>query len=357
VNISVKTGKAQDSSLKSQLVAPSKAAALSYKKFLDEIDHVTSEVVISPPDLREGNEEVDNEPADEVVAFWERMMKRYGSEDEYNKQIISRFKHGEEPEVLVVVDKLITGFDAPRNTVLYLTRKLTGHTLLQAIARVNRLYDDEEGTRPKEFGYIIDYAGVLGELDKALTEYSALEGYDEQDLTNALTGISEEVAKLPQRHADLLDIFNGLKNRYDEEECELLLADEKIRDTFYERLTDYAKTFAIAMSSEQFITNTPEKRLQLYKDDLKRFSYLRASVKLRYAESINYKDFEPKIKKLLDTHISASEVLRLNEPVNIFDEDAFNKVKWGSCLSTVTTTACGFVFGRESAKADSEWVA
>ena len=316
----------QNTGFKSQLVAPSKAAALKYKEFLNDIGHVSSEVVISPPDLREGNEEVDNEPADEVVAFWERMMKRYGNEDDYNKQIINRFKYGEEPEVLIVVDKLITGFDAPRNTVMYLTRKLTGHTLFQAIARVNRLYDDEEGTKAKEFGYIIDYAGVLGELDKALTAYSALEGYEEQDLTNALTSIGEEVSKLPQHHADLLAIFNGLKNRFDEEECELLLADEKIRNTFYERLTDYAKTFAIAMSSEQFISNTPDKRMQMYKNDLKRFSYLRASVKLRYAESINYKDFEPKIKKLLDTHITASEVLRLNEPVNIFDEDAFTKV-------------------------------
>lgn len=319
----------QGTGLKSQLVAPSKAAALKYKQFLDDIGHVTSEVVISPPDTREGNEEVDKEPP-EVVVFWERMMKRYGSEDEYNKQIITRFKHGEEPEVLIVVDKLITGFDAPRNTVLYLTRKLTGHTLLQAIARVNRLYDDDGGKQPKEFGYIIDYAGVLGELDKALTAYSALEGYDEADLTNALTSISEEVRKLPQRHADLLDIFKGLKNKYDEEACELLLADEKIRNAFYERLTDYAKTLAIAMSSEQFITATAEKKLQMYKNDLKRFSYLRASVKLRYAEAINYKDFEPKIKKLLDTHITASEVVRLNEPVNIFDEDAFNKVVEGT---------------------------
>ncbi len=161
---------------------------------------------------------------------------------------------------------------------MYLTRKLTGHTLLQAIARVNRLYDDDEVKQPKEFGYIIDYAGVLGELDKALTAYSALEGYDEQDLTNALTSINDEVRKLPQRHGDLLDIFKEVKNKHDEEACEVLLADGKLRNTFYERLTDYAKTLAIAMSSEQFITATPEKKLQMYKNDLKRFSYLRASV-------------------------------------------------------------------------------
>jgi type I restriction enzyme R subunit len=81
-----------------------------------------------------------------------------------------------------VVDKLLTGFDAPRNTVLYLARRLKDHSLLQAIARVNRLYEDESGSKAKDFGYIIDYVGVLGELDQALTTYSALEGFEEADL-------------------------------------------------------------------------------------------------------------------------------------------------------------------------------
>lgn len=316
----------QGTGFKAQVVAPSKVAALTYKKFLDEIGHVTSEVIISPPDTREGNEDTDDKPSDEVVAFWEKMMKRYGSEEEYNKQVINQFKYGDEPEILVVVDKLLTGFDAPRNTVLYLTRKLREHTLLQAIARVNRLYDDDEGTQPKEFGYIIDYAGILGELDQALTTYSALEGFDEADLAGALTSINDEVAKLPQCHADLWDLFKEVKNQHDEEAYEQLLADEKLREAFYERLSDYGKTLSVAMSSEQFIASTPEKKLQSYRNDLKRFTNLKAAVKLRYAESIDYRDFEPKIKKLLDTHIAANEVIRLNEPVNIFDEKAFNQV-------------------------------
>jgi type I restriction enzyme R subunit len=316
----------QGTGFKAQLVAPSKAAALTYKKFLDEIGHVTSEVIISPPDTREGNEDTDDNPSDEVVAFWEKMMKRYGSEDEYNKQVINQFKYGDEPEILIVVDKLLTGFDAPRNTVLYLTRKLREHTLLQAIARVNRLYDDDEGTQPKEFGYIIDYAGILGELDQALTTYSALEGFDETDLAGALTSINDEIVKLPQRHADLWELFKEVKNLHDEEAYEQLLADEKLREAFYERLSEYGKTLSIAMSSEQFIASTPEKKLQSYKNDLRQFTNLKAAVKLRYAEAIDYRDFEPKIKKLLDTHISASEVIRLNEPVNIFDEKAFKQV-------------------------------
>ena len=163
----------QGTGYKAQLVAPSKVAALKYHHYLEDLGYVSSEVVISGPDTREGYDDVDKDSTDEVVKFWQRMMKRYGSEEEYNKQIINRFKYGDEPEILIVVDKLLTGFDAPRNTVLYLTRILREHTLLQAIARVNRIYEDDSGAY-KEFGYIVDYASILGELDKSLAMYSEL---------------------------------------------------------------------------------------------------------------------------------------------------------------------------------------
>lgn len=317
----------QGTGFKAQLVAPNKAAALRYKAFLDELGAVTSEVIISPPDEREGFDEIDaEESSDAVVAFWQRMMKRYGSEDDYNKQVVNAFKFGDEPEILIVVDKLLTGFDAPRNTVLYLARRLKDHSLLQAIARVNRLYEDESGSKAKDFGYVIDYVGVLGELDQALATYSALEGFEAADLEGALTSIHEETRTLPQRHAELWDLFKTVKNRQDEEAFEQLLADEKLRADFYERLSAYAKTLGIALSSERFISDTPEQKLHTYKNDLRRFVNLRAAVKLRYAESVDYRDFEPRIQKLLDTHISASEVVRLNAPVNIFDEAAFQKV-------------------------------
>ena len=95
-------------------------------------------MVISPPDMREGFEEVDEAPNSDVRIFWDRMMDRFGSDTQYSETLIERFKHAEEPEILIVVDKLLTGFDAPVNSVLYLCRKLREHTLLQAIARVNR---------------------------------------------------------------------------------------------------------------------------------------------------------------------------------------------------------------------------
>jgi type I restriction enzyme R subunit len=311
----------QGTGFKAQLVAPNKASALKYNAYLNEIGIVSSEVVISPPDMREGYEETDDETTDEVVKFWQKMMKRYGSEDEYTKQLINQFKHGSEPEILIVVDKLLTGFDAPRNAVLYLCRVLREHTLLQAIARVNRLHEG------KEFGFIVDYASVLGELDKALTMYSAFEGFDESDLVGTLTSINSEIEKLPGRYSDLWDLFKTVKHSYDEEAYEVLLADDELREEFYGRLSEFGKTLGIALSSEKFLTETDEKTLSRYKADLRKFQSLKASVKLRYAEAIDYRDYEPKIKKLLDTHIQANEVVQLNEPVNIFDDEAFMEVK------------------------------
>ncbi|MDX9812541.1 MAG: HsdR family type I site-specific deoxyribonuclease [Bacteroidales bacterium] len=311
----------QGTGFKGQLVAPGKVAALKYNEYLDEIGYVSSAVLISPPDLREGFDDVDDESKNEVNKFWHKMMKRYGTEEFYNSELISRFKFGDEPEIIIVVDKLLTGFDAPRNVVMYLCRTLREHTLLQAIARVNRLYEG------KEFGYIVDYASVLGELDQALNMYSALEDFDEEDIEGTLTSINSEIAKLPQKHALLWDVFKTVRNREDEEEYERLLSDQIIREDFYKKLADYSKVLAIALSSEVFMMQTDPEKISRYKMDLKRFQALRASVKLRYAESIDYRDYEPRIKKLLDTHLQANEVIQLNEPVDIFDDHSFNCVK------------------------------
>jgi type I restriction enzyme, R subunit len=311
----------QGTGFKAQLVAPNRESALKYKEYLDELGIVSSDIVMSPPDTREGYTEIDDEPSDDVGKFWQKMMKRYGNEDEYTKQLINQFKFGDDPEILIVIDKLLTGFDAPKNTVLYLCRMLREHTLLQAIARVNRLYEG------KEFGYIIDYASVLGELDKALTMYDALEGYAEEDITGILRSVNSEIQKLPQQHSDLWELFKEIPNKLDEEAFEVYLRDEERRADFYERLTAYSKTLQLALSTEAFIMKIDAKKLNEYKSDLRRFQKLRASVKLRYAESINYKEYEPKIKKLLDTHIQANEVIQLNKPVNIFDDDLFEQVK------------------------------
>jgi type I restriction enzyme R subunit len=313
----------QSTGFKGQLVAPDKATALKYKDYMDEIGLVTTEVLISAPDQRDGFEETDEvEPSDEVLRFWKKMMSRYGNkEDEYNKQIINQFKFGDDPEILIVVSKLLTGFDAPRNRVIYICKPLAEHNLLQAIARVNRL---SEG---KDYGLIVDYVGLLGELDKALTMYDALEGFDQEDLEGSLISVKDEIAKLPQRYSDVWDVFKTVKNSYDEEAYERHLFDQNIRDEFYERLTLFAKTLALALSTEDFLMKTDEETLRRYREDLKRFYKLRMAVKRRYHETVDFKEYDPKIKKLLDTHLQANEVIQLNKPVDIFDEAAFNQVK------------------------------
>ena len=311
----------QNTGFKAQLVAPRKSVAIRYHQFLDELGAISSDVIISAPDVREGHEQIDEGPTDAVNKFWRTEMNKYGSEEERDEQVIKRFKDSDEPEILIVVNKLLTGFDAPRNTVLYLCCTLREHTLLQAVARVNRVYQE------KEFGYIIDYNNVLKELDMALTMYDVLEDFDEDDLAESLTSINEEADRLPQRHSDLWNIFKQVENRSDEEEFERLLADTELREDFYARLSEYAKTLAIALSSERFVTTTDESEMKHYKDDLKRFQRLSGAVRLRYAESVDFSSIEPRIRKLLDTHIQADAVTRLNEPVNIFDNSSFNQVK------------------------------
>ena len=340
----------QGTGFKAQLVAPNKASALKYNAYLNEIGMVSSEVVISPPDMREGYEETDDETTDEVVKFWGKMMKRYGSEEEYTKQLINQFKHGSDPEVLIVVDKLLTGFDAPRNAVLYLCRVLREHTLLQAIARVNRLHEG------KEFGFIVDYASVLGELDKALTMYSAFEGFDESDLVGTLSSINSEIEKLPERYSDLWDLFKAVKHSNDEEAYEVLLADDELREEFYCRLSEFGKNLGIALSSEQFLIQADGKTLSQYKADLRKFQSLKVAVKLRYAEAIDYRDYEPKIKKLLNTHIQANEVVQLNEPVNIFDDKMFNQIKneQGVCHAKKSTASKADIIAHATKKVITE---
>ncbi|MBQ3714943.1 MAG: type I restriction endonuclease subunit R [Fibrobacter sp.] len=307
----------KDTPFKAQLVAPSKETAILYHEFLDEIGHVSSEVIISGPDEREGYSEVGEEPTSRVTKFWTKMMDRYGDEDSYNKSIIDGFKGPGKPEILIVCDKLLTGFDAERNTVLYLCRTLKEHTLLQAIARVNRLF--EENGKKKDFGYIVDYANVRDNLDTALVMYKALEGFDPEDLEGLLTDVSELVDKLPQLRSNLWDVFRGVKNKADPEQMERHLADEKRRNDFYKALRDFGKCLSIAMSSQKFLEKTPAEDMTRLRREFKMFSDMRVSVKHRYADDVDYSEYEPKIKKLLDTHIQSDNVVQTVAPVNILD--------------------------------------
>ncbi|MHB8258811.1 MAG: type I restriction enzyme subunit R domain-containing protein [Bacteroidia bacterium] len=304
---------------KGQLVCDKKINALKYKQFLDEIGIVSSEVLISSPDDREGEDSAYTESINPIKVFWDKMMNEHGNSKRYEKNIISRFKNQKDPEIIIVIDKLLTGFDEPKNTILYLTRKLQGHKLLQAIARVNRLYPD------KEFGYIIDYAGVIEELNNALDIYSSFEEFDEKDLAGTITNIDEEVKKLPQKHSELWDIFKAITNKRDAEAYAQLLRDEYARVLFYDKLASFAKSLKLALSSISFHNEADAKTVDRYKEDLAFFLKLRNSVVQRYSDTIDYKQFEGQIQKLIDTHVQTDEVKIITSLVNIFDKEKFQQ--------------------------------
>ena len=270
-------------------------------------------------DEREGEDSAYEKSSEKENRFWKRMMDEHGNSKTYEKNIINRFKNQKDPEIIIVVDKLLTGFDEPKNTVLYLTRNLQSHKLLQAIARVNRIYPD------KEFGYIIDYYGVIENLDDALLLYSSFEDFDADDLEGTLVNIKEEIKKLPQKHSELWDIFKSISNKRDAEAYQILLKDEAIRVLFYDKLAAFAKALKLALSSMDFHKQVEEKTINRYKEDLAMFMKLRMAVVERYSDTVDYKQYEGQIQKLIDTHITTEKVEVITELVNIFDKDKFQQ--------------------------------
>lgn len=327
----------QGTGFKGQLTAPGKKEALLLKTYFDQFGKVSTEVVISGPTEIENPEEHQQAEKDESVEqFWAAMMARYGTEKEYNRRIIDGFKRGDEPEILIVVDKLLTGFDVPRNVVLYIARSLKEHTLLQAIARVNRLHPG------KDYGYIIDYYGVVTELHAALELYGSLDGkFDAEDLEGTLASLMGEVGDLPALHDALWDLFRDVRNKQDEESFELALEPRDKREEFYTRLWRFCRVLRMASSSLQWVRETPPVTAARYKRDAAFFQKLRASVKVRYAEEIDYRDYEVQIQKMLNTYVQADEVIQVVAPVNIFEREAFEAQveKMGSDRAKADTIA------------------
>ncbi|EQB37048.1 DEAD/DEAH box helicase [Virgibacillus sp. CM-4] len=317
----LKNYKTQDSYFKAMLATNSKIEAIRYLESFEELGDLNCAVVISPPDQREGHEAVDIESKDKVQRFWKQMMERYGTPDEYEDAIKDGFINGDEIDLLIVVDKLLTGFDAPRATVLYVDKPMKEHTLLQAIARVNRLYEG------KDYGLIIDYRGLLDKLDQAMQMYSGagLENFDPKDLDGAIYDVISIIGSLRQYHSDLLQIFTPIKNKQDTEEYEVWLEDKERRDVFYDVLSKFGKHLGFALESEKIYNALSPDELQRYKKDLKFFQELRKSVKLRYSDTIDHKEYESKMQKLMDNYISAEEVIRITNPVDILNEKAFEE--------------------------------
>ncbi|MFD0699999.1 type I restriction endonuclease subunit R [Myroides pelagicus] len=309
---------------KAQLAVPRIETAIKYQKYFesqtDPTLKINTAVIFTPPDSRQNHTDAWSEANGEAKKYWDNLMKQYKSQEAYEEYIISQFKEeGQEIELLIVVSKLLTGFDAPRNTILYLAKPLHSHNLLQAIARVNRLF------KGKEHGYIIDYVGVLGKLDEALTSYSAFDEYDEEDLVNAVVDVGEEVQKVPIYLAAVWDCFRGVSNKKDIEALERHLAPKDKRDDFYEALSLYARTLQMALGTNEFYVLFSEERIECFKSELSMFVKLKVSLQNRYAEVISYKEYEPRIRKLIDTYVQADDVRVITEELNIFDKNEVNE--------------------------------
>lgn len=291
-----------------------------YNIFRSEFPELEVAVVISAPDMREGEDDFEEDTNDIVKKFYINALANYKNEEEYEEIIKSKFINGD-IDILIVVDKLLTGFDAPRASTLYLDKQIKEHNLLQAIARVNRLCDG------KDYGYIVDYRGLLGELDKALTMYqeAGLEEFEESDINNTVYYIDTEIDKLFELYEKLKDIFSDIKNKSDLEEYEQLLEDEDKRKYFYDVLCKYGSILTIILSSDTAYYKIGRDKIIELRKALAFYQKLRATVKLRYSETIDHKEYEAKMQKLLDNYVVAKEMMRITEPVDITDSENFEK--------------------------------
>ncbi|HAV5442516.1 type I restriction endonuclease subunit R [Acinetobacter baumannii] len=325
-----------DDGLKGQLACDSKASAIKYKKYLDEAGLFESAVVMSPPDSREGNTDVDESTTPEVTQWWKENV---GTQDEqaYTKQVIERFEKDYSLKLLIVVDKLLTGFDEPQNTVLYIDKNLKEHNLIQAIARVNRLHPK------KKFGLLIDYRGILKELDTTILKYQDLAartqgGYDINDIAGLYTQMSTEYKRLPRLYKSLWAVFENVKNKNDieqlrqvlvprieERDGELVDVHLKVRDDFYEALTEFASCLKVALQSATFFEDKSftDADRQHYKETVKLFSSLRQLAKHDAGETVDYDEYADQVKKLLDKHVVGVEV---KEPNGVYEVGKMGKV-------------------------------
>lgn len=334
-----------DQGLKGQLACDSKLSAVRYKQALDECGLFDSAIVMSAPDSREGNIAVDESAIPEVTQWW---RKTVGTQHEkaYTDGVIERFDKDDTLKLVIVVDKLLTGFDEPKNAVLYIDKPLKAHNLIQAIARVNRLHTK------KEFGYLIDYRGILAELDTTIAKYQDLAdqtqgGFYIADIQGLYRRMQLEYRRLPDLHQALWAIFAGVNNTADIEQLRAVLVPRlvsrngrsvdshlEVREAFYAALGDFARCLKVASQSADYYTDSrfTERDRQHYHETLKQLSFLRRCVKADANESVDYDAFDNKFKKLMDQHVVG---LGVAQPEGVYE---VNKLGQGRLDQDVPTS-------------------
>lgn len=310
----------KDTGFKAMLATNYKRDAIRYLECFEQFGDLNCAVVISPPDMREGVDDVDEGADDLVVSFWNKMMQQYGDADRYEEAIKNRFCDGE-IDILIVCSKLLTGFDAPLCQVLYIDKELKEHGLLQAIARTNRLHEG------KDYGLIVDYRGLIEKLDTAMDMYSGagLENFDGGDLKGVVVDVMSAIGNLRSAYTQLVELFAPVGSISDAEAVEVFLADDNVRQDFYTLLCAFGRALHLVLNAEQAYNALGKEERQKYQDTFIFFSKVRRSVKLQYCDAIDNAEYEPLMQNLLDTHLSVAGLKKITSPIDILNKDDFEK--------------------------------
>jgi type I restriction enzyme R subunit len=217
--------------------------------------------------------------------------------------------------LLIVVDKLLTGFDAPSATYLYIDKKMRDHGLFQAICRVNRLDGDD-----KDYGYIVDYQGLFQKLESAMETYTgdAFDGFDEGDVEGVL---GDRVAKAKEALVKALEVVRALvepvapprgTEQYityfcgDVEDKEQLKNTEPKRVELYKTVASLARAYA-NIAADLASAGYSEEEAKKLQEEVAHYAAVRDEIKLASGEKIDFKQYEPDMRQLLDRFIDAKE--------------------------------------------------
>ena len=297
-------GKVRPNGFKAQVVAPSRAAALRYSERLNSFGLRAYPIITATPN--DGPQ----------------FQKARNLDQE---QIVNAFVDPEgEPEVLVVVDMLLTGFDAPVEQALYLDRSLREHGLLQAIARVNRRFSHEQDgvATEKTHGLVIDYHGVSRDLEEALSTF------DWPDVQDTMREMDEDPAPVIEAAAVQAESHFKERDLGDTWACVSVFAPDastegNFKADLFERFNADYRRFSLLM--DRFL---PDPRALDYTDRLARLTEIRAYVRaqfLREDADADWTEIGAKVKRLVDERISAN-VRELMKPVSILDGDFEQKI-------------------------------
>lgn len=251
------------------------------------------------------------EPADQAM----------GKVELFEQQVKERFiKHPGQMRLLIVVDKLLTGFDAPSATYLYIDKKMQDHGLFQAICRVNRLDGDD-----KDYGYIVDYRDLFNSLESAIHDYTsgALDGYEKQDieglLKDRLEKAREDLDEALEQVRALCEAVEPPKGTLQHQQyfcakgsgnMEQLKANEPKRVELYKSVSSLVRAFG-NLANEMGAAGYSDAQAAAIKAEVEHYVNVRAEVKLGAGEDVDFKQYEAGMRHLLDTYISAkpSEVV------------------------------------------------